>query len=71
MKDRISRLELIGHHAGMETNFSHAVVAKVADAMAFADRACFPGHGFMTMGCVDQQPAFDRALIKRLAIGPA
>ena len=48
----------------METNFSYAVVAKVADAMAFADRARFPGHGVIVIGCVDQQPAPDRALIK-------
>ncbi len=64
MKDRVSGLELIGHHAGTETNFSQAVVADIAGAMAFADRARFPGHGVIVIGCVDQQPAFDRALIK-------
>ncbi len=64
MKDRVSGLELIGHHAGMQTNFSHAVVADVTGAMAFADRARFPGHGVIVIGCVDQQPAPGRALIK-------
>lgn len=64
MKDRVSGLELIGHHAGMETNFSHVVVADVACAVAFADRARFPGHGVIVLGCVDQQPAPRRALIK-------
>jgi len=64
MKDRVSGLELIGHHAGMETNFSHAVVADLAGANAFAERARFPGHGVIVMGCIDQQPAPGRALIK-------
>ena len=45
MQDRVSGLELIGHHAGMKTNFSHAVVADVAGAVTFADHAGFPGHG--------------------------
>ncbi len=64
MKDRVSGIELIGHHAGMETNFSHAVVADVASALAFADRASFPGHGMIVSGCVNQQPVPGRALIK-------
>jgi len=64
LKDRVSGLEVIGHHAGMETNFSHAVVADVAGALAFADRVGFPGHGLIVIGCVDQQPVPGRALIK-------
>jgi len=64
MKDRVSGLELVGHHAGMETNFSHAVVADLNGASAFAERAGFPGHGVIVIGCVDQQPAPGRALIK-------
>jgi len=64
MKDRVSGLELIGHNAGIETNFSHAVVADVAGAVAFADRAHFPGHGVIVIGCADRQPAPGRALIK-------
>jgi len=64
MRDRVSGLELIGHHVGVETNFSHAVVTDVAGALAFADRAGFPGHGVIVIGCVDQQPVPGRALIK-------
>ncbi len=64
MKDRVSGLELIGHHADIATNFSHAVVTDVAGAVAFADRAHFPGHGVIVIGCVDRQPAPGRALIK-------
>jgi len=64
LKDRVTGLELIGHYAGLETNFSHAIVADGAGAVAFANSARFPGHGLIVMGCVDQQPAPARALIK-------
>lgn len=64
MQDRVSDLELIGHYAGMETNFSHAIVADIAGAVAFAHRARFPGHGLIVIGCVEQQPMPARALIK-------
>jgi len=64
MQDRISGLELIGHHAGLKTNFGHAVVADVAGAVAFAERAHFPGHGIIVVGCVDHQPAPGLALLK-------
>ncbi|NDV89499.1 hypothetical protein GTW51_22930 [Aurantimonas aggregata] len=64
LKDCVSGLELIGHHAGMETNFSHAVVADLNGANAFAERVGFPGHGVIVIGCADQQPAPGRALIK-------
>ncbi|WP_137931659.1 DUF6671 family protein [Mesorhizobium comanense] len=64
MRDRVSGLELIGHYAGLSTNFGHTVVTDLAGASAFAERARFPGHGVIVMGCVDQQPAPRRALIK-------
>ncbi len=64
MQDRISGLEVIGHDAGTQTNLRHAVVADVASAIAFAERVHFPGHGVIVSGCVDQQPAPGRALIK-------
>jgi hypothetical protein len=64
LSDRASGLELIGHHASPTTNFSHAVVSDVAAAFAFADRAQFPGHGLIVLGCSDGQPAPARALIK-------
>lgn len=64
MKDRVSGLELIGHYAGLSTNFGHTVVTDLAGASAFAERARFPGHGVIVMGCVDQQPTPGRALIK-------
>lgn len=63
-KDRVSGLELIGRHAGLSTNFSHAVATDEAGAKAFAERARFPGHGVIVIGCADQQPSPGRALIK-------
>ena len=62
--DRVSGLELIGHHASLLTNLSHAVVSDMAAAFSFAERVQFPAHGLIVMGCVDEQPAPDRALIK-------
>jgi hypothetical protein len=62
--DRETGLELIGHDASPETNFDHAVISHVDSAMEFAERAKFPDHGLIVIGCVDNQPAPDQALIK-------
>lgn len=64
LDDRKAGLELIGHYASLDTNFSHAVVADVAVGRAFAEKAGFPDHGVIVMGCRDGQPAHDIALIK-------
>lgn len=65
--DRETGLELIGHYATLDTNFSHAVVADVATGLTFAERVGFPDHGVILMGCREDQPAFDIALIKDVA----
>lgn len=62
--DRETGLELTGYDASPETNFDHAVVSNIAAAMEFAERAKFPDHGLIVMGCVDNRPAPDRALFK-------
>lgn len=62
--DRARGLELIGHHAGLATNFSHAVVPDAAAAFAFAERIGFPDHGVIIIGCQDGQPAPGIALVK-------
>jgi hypothetical protein len=62
--DRETGLELTGHDVSPETNFLHAVVSTVDSALEFAQRAKFPDHGLIVIGCVDHQPAHDRALIK-------
>jgi hypothetical protein len=62
--DRETGLELTGHDASLETNFDHAIVSNVGSAMEFAERAKFPYHGLIVIGCVDNHPAPDQALIK-------
>lgn len=62
--DRRTDLELVGHHATLRTNYSHAVVAEVPDGLAFAERVGFPDHGVIVMGCRDGRPAPTLALIK-------
>ena len=65
--DRASGLELAGYDATLETNFAHAVVRSTDCALAFAERAGFPEHGLIVMGCREEKPAPDRALNKDVA----
>ena len=65
--DRETGFELEGNHTGPDTNFSHAVVTDVHAAVAFAERAGFPEHGLIVIGCMDGKPAPERALIKDIA----
>ena len=58
--DRKTGLELMGHDASPETNFDHTIVSNVDSAMKFAERAKFPDHGLIVMGCIDNQPAPDQ-----------
>jgi len=62
--DRSTDLELVGHHATLKTNYSHAVIAEVPDGLAFAERVGFPDHGVIVLGCRDGRPAPMLALTK-------
>jgi hypothetical protein len=62
--DRQSGLELTGYDASPETNFGHAIARDLDEAFAFAQRARFPEHGLIVMGCSDEQPAPDLLLNK-------
>lgn len=64
--DRESGLELVGHHATLDTNFAHCAVTDSAAGLAFATAAGFPSHGVIVMGVRDGQPAPDRALLKAI-----
>jgi hypothetical protein len=55
--DRKTGFELIGHDAGEDTNFGHAVVTDIAGARAFAKKSGFPEHGLVVMGCKNEKPA--------------
>jgi hypothetical protein len=65
--DQTIGLELVGHHATLDTNFAHVVVTDSADGCQFAERVGYPDHGVIVMGCRDGQPAHDIALIKDAA----
>jgi len=62
--DRDKGLELIGQDSSPATNFGHARVSNLAEAVAFAERTGFPGHGVIVIGCDGDQPAPERILIK-------
>jgi hypothetical protein len=64
MVDRESQFELTGYDASPETNFGHAAVRDFEAAFAFAQRARFPEHGLIVMGCRDELPAPDLLLNK-------
>lgn len=65
--DRDTGLELIGYDASPATNYGHVVVSNPEDALKFAERAQFPAHGLIVMGCDGEKPAPERALIKDIA----
>lgn len=67
MVDRVTGLELAGHHATMDTNFAHAVVATPEAGLAFATKAGFPAHGVIVMGVMDGKPAPQLVLFKAIA----
>lgn len=66
--DRETGLELVGHHATMDTNFAHAVVTDAAAGLAFAAKAGFPASGVIVMGALDGKPAPHLALFKAVDI---
>lgn len=65
--DRTTGLELVGHHASLDTNFAHGVVGDLAAAQAFAAQVGFPAHGLIVMGARGGQPAPELALFKAIA----
>lgn len=64
LADRAQGLELFGHHATLDTNFSNALVSDVESGFAFAAGIGFPAQGVIVIGCRDGLPAPDIALIK-------
>lgn len=62
--DRGTGLELVGHYATPDTNFGHTAVTSVAAGLDFARWAGFPDHGVIVMGCHENLPAPEIALIR-------
>lgn len=67
LADRAQGLELIGHHATLDTNFSNALVGDVESGFAFAAGIGFPAQGVIVIGSHEGLPAPDVALIKDIA----
>lgn len=65
--DRRTGLEITGHDVTADTNYAQLVVDETAAALAFAERARFPQHGLVVMGCRGGRPAPDIALRKGIA----
>ena len=65
--DREHGFEIVGHFATPDTNYGHSVVTDVANGVAFAERAGFPDHGVIVMGCRDGDPAPAIAMFKDIA----
>jgi hypothetical protein len=70
MIDREAGLELVGHHATMDTNFAHVLVTRQAEARAFAEKAGFPAHGVIVVASREGQPAPELALFKAIKREP-
>ena len=66
MIDRETGFELIGYDACAETNFSHAIVHDLDQAMAFSARVRFPAHGLIVTGCKSEKPAPELFLHKEV-----
>lgn len=47
--DRQQELALVGEASSTETNFSHAAVSSLEEAVAFAQKIGFPSHGLVIM----------------------
>jgi hypothetical protein len=62
--DRESGYELVGHDTSLDTNFSHVVVDRPEEAMAFARRISFPDHGLIVVGWESEKPAAQAFLYK-------
>ena len=49
----------------------HAVARDLDETLSFADRARFPTHGLIVIGCKDEQPTPKLFLNKEIADGAA
>lgn len=66
LRDRVSGLELIGHHEDLSTNFAHQSVETADAAATFAERIGFPRHGLIVIGIIEGNPVPGRYLNKNV-----
>lgn len=62
--DRETGLEIVGRDISPATNFGHKLCMSAADALDFASRSGFPGHGAIVLGVLGEAPAPDAFLCK-------
>jgi RNA polymerase subunit RPABC4/transcription elongation factor Spt4 len=67
--DRQKSLRIIGHDESTDTNFAHAIVTHASEAMIFAEKMGYPGHGVIVMGCEGGKPAPRSMLEKGIVYG--
>ncbi len=67
--DRDKSLKIVGHDVSSDTNFAHAIVTSASQAMMFAEKMGYPGHGVIVMGCERGKPAPRVALDKGIVHG--
>jgi hypothetical protein len=67
--DRRKSLRVIGHDETSDTNFAHAIVTHASEAMIFAEKMGYPGHGVIVMGCEGGKPAPGSVLEKSIVYG--
>jgi hypothetical protein len=67
--DREKSLRIIGHDESSDTNFAHAIVNRASEAMIFAEKMGYPGHGVIVMGCECGKPVPKKVLEKGIVYG--
>jgi hypothetical protein len=67
--DRAANLEIVGQDVSVDTNYRHAVVTGVDEALAFGKRIGFPSHGVIVSSAFPEGPRPDAKPIKDIATG--
>jgi hypothetical protein len=67
--DRQNSLRIIGRDESSDTNFARAIVTRTSEAMRFAEKMGYPGHGVIVMGCEGGKPAPKGVLEKEIVYG--
>jgi hypothetical protein len=67
--DQHHDLEIVGEAISTETNFSHAAIATLDEALRFAQKAGFPAHGLVVMPANNSKDS--NLIIKGITTEPA
>lgn len=53
--DQANQLEIVGIETSLETNYNHTSIQTLDEALAFAEKVGFPGHGLVVMSSPNPQ----------------